>query len=90
MEKVHCAHILVKNREEAERIEEKLEKGERFADLARKFSLCPSKERGGDLGRFRHGEMVEEFEDAAFSLKEGQVSKPVKTEFGWHIIKRIE
>lgn len=88
-EKVHCAHILVKSREEAERIEKKLKNGEPFDKLAGKFSLCPSKEQGGDLGRFGHGEMVREFDEAAFALKEGEISRPIKTEFGWHIIKRL-
>jgi parvulin-like peptidyl-prolyl isomerase len=64
--------------------------GTSFAKLAEMKSLCPSRKHGGDLGFFSHGQMVREFEKAAFALQKGQVSQPVKTEFGWHIIKRLE
>lgn len=61
-----------------------------FSKIAQEISMCPSGKRGGDLGFFGRGAMVREFEKAAFGLEKGQVSPPVKTEFGWHLIKRTE
>ena len=61
--------------------------GADFAALAKKHSECPTKARGGDLGFFTGGRMVKAFEDAAFGMTVGQISKPVKTQFGWHVIK---
>jgi parvulin-like peptidyl-prolyl isomerase len=87
---VHCAHILVKTETEAKKILERLGKGEKFANIARETSLCPSGKHGGDLGTFGRGKMVKEFETAAFALKKGETSQPVKTKFGYHIIKRLE
>ena len=87
---VRCSHILVKTEQEAKQILEKLKKGETFAKLAEQFSSCPSKKQGGDLGSFGRGAMVRPFELAAFALEKGTISQPVKTEFGWHIIKRTE
>lgn len=87
---VHCAHILVKTEKEAAAALERLNKGEKFANIAQEISICPSKKRGGDLGIFGRGKMVKEFEQAAFSLQKGQVSSIVKTKFGHHIIKRLE
>jgi parvulin-like peptidyl-prolyl isomerase len=69
---------------------ERLKKGEDFAKIAAEVSQCPSKKRGGDLGWFGHGTMVREFEVAAFALQKGQISGPVKSEFGYHIIKRLD
>jgi peptidyl-prolyl cis-trans isomerase C len=89
-EKVHCAHILVKTEQEAKALRERLNKGEKFANIAREVSLCPSGKRGGDLGTFPRGKMVKEFEVAAFALEKGQVSIPIKTKFGYHLIKRLE
>jgi len=89
-DKVHCSHILVKTEQEAKVVLDQLNKGESFSKIAAEKSLCPSKRKGGDLGTFGHGQMVREFERAAFSLQKGQVSQPVKTEFGWHVIKRLE
>jgi parvulin-like peptidyl-prolyl isomerase len=66
---VHCAHILVKNESEAKAILERLNRGEKFANIAREVSLCPSGKRGGDLGTFGRGKMVKEFETAAFALR---------------------
>lgn len=87
---VHCAHILVKTEQEAKAVLERLNKGEKFANIAREVSLCPSGKRGGDLGTFTRGKMVKEFETAAFALEKGQISPIVKTKFGHHIIKRLE
>lgn len=89
-DKVRCAHILVKTEQEAKSLLDQINKGESFSKIAMEKSLCPSKRKGGDLGMFGRGQMVREFERAAFLLQKGQVSQPVKTEFGWHIIKRLE
>jgi peptidyl-prolyl cis-trans isomerase C len=88
--KVHCAHILVKSDKEAIAVLERLKKGEKFGNVARAVSRCPSSKRGGDLGTFTRGKMVKEFENAAFALDKGEISGVVKTKFGCHIIKRIE
>ncbi len=85
---IRCSHILVRTESHAKEILEKIKKGDSFAKLAMEFSECPSRKEGGDLGFFGRGSMVREFEKAAFSLENGQMSAPVKTEFGWHIIKR--
>jgi peptidyl-prolyl cis-trans isomerase C len=87
---IHCAHILVKTEKEAQAAMERLERGEKFANIAGEISLCPSGKRGGDLGTFGRGRMVKEFEEAAFALQKGQVSPIVKTEFGYHIVRRLE
>jgi parvulin-like peptidyl-prolyl isomerase len=89
-DQVHCAHILVKTEQEAKLLSDQLIKGESFSKLAMAKSLCPSGKKGGDLGTFGRGRMAREFERAAFALQKGQISQPVKTEFGWHIIKRLE
>ncbi len=88
--KVHCAHILVKTEKEVNNVLERLKKGEKFSAIAKDVSLCPSKKRGGDLGTFGRGQMVKEFETAAFALDKGQISGIVKTQFGYHIIRRLE
>ena len=85
---IRCSHILVKTEKDAKDVETKLKKGESFANLAKEYSQCPSKKDGGDLGAFGRGAMVREFEKAAFELEKGRVSGLVKTEFGWHLIKR--
>jgi parvulin-like peptidyl-prolyl isomerase len=89
-DKIHCAHILVKTETEANEVVERLSRGEKFANIAKQVSLCPSSKRGGDLGSFGRGMMVKEFETAAFALRKSETSKPVKTKFGYHIIKRLE
>ncbi|MHA1222916.1 MAG: peptidylprolyl isomerase [Candidatus Heimdallarchaeaceae archaeon] len=88
MAKVKASHILVKKHSEASRILDELRNGADFAELARKHSICPSSKKGGNLGFFTRGQMVKEFEKAAFSLAKGEISEVVKTEFGYHIIKR--
>jgi len=87
--KITASHILVKSQEKAVEILNKLKTGKSFEELAKENSLCPSKKRGGNLGTFSRGQMVKEFEKAAFDLKKDEISQPVKTQFGWHIIKRI-
>ncbi|WP_341501464.1 peptidylprolyl isomerase [Gallaecimonas sp. GXIMD4217] len=82
-------HILVKTREEAEKIKQQLDKGGDFRQLAKKHSLCPSKKRGGDLGEFRQGDMVKPFDDVVFKKELLKVHGPVKTKFGWHLIKTV-
>jgi parvulin-like peptidyl-prolyl isomerase len=88
--KLHCAHILVKTKKDVEAVLNRLKNGEKFSVIAKDVSLCPSKRRGGDLGNFNRGQMVKEFEKAAFALRKGQISGIVKTQFGYHIIKRLE
>jgi len=88
MSKVSCKHILVDQEFEAKDILKKLDEGVAFESLAKDFSNCPSGQEGGSLGSFGKGMMVRSFEDAAFALKVGEVSGPVKTQFGYHIILR--
>ncbi|MGG3999475.1 peptidylprolyl isomerase [Anoxybacillus kestanbolensis] len=86
--KVKASHILVDDEKTAKDIKAKLEKGEDFAELAKEYSKdTGSAQNGGDLGWFGPGKMVEEFEKAAYALKVGEISDPVKTQFGYHIIK---
>lgn len=90
-EEVKARHILVETKKEALEVISRLEKGEDFAELAKELSQDPgSKESGGDLGFFGRGRMAKEFEEAAFSLKDGERSGPVKTVHGYHIIERME
>jgi len=84
---VRAKHILIDNEDKAKEIKEKINNGLSFEDAAREFSTCPSNSQGGDLGTFTRGKMVPEFEDAAFELEIGQISEPVKTQFGYHLIK---
>ena len=88
--KIRCAHILVRNELQAKEVIEKLGRGEKFANLAKQYSIDGSAKRGGDLGMFSRGQMVREFETAAFALGKGQISGIVRTQFGYHIIKRLE
>jgi len=87
IEEVQARHILVATQGEAETVIKRLEKGEDFAALAGELSLGPSASRGGDLGYFLAEEMVQAFSDAAFALQPGELSAPVETEYGWHVIR---
>jgi parvulin-like peptidyl-prolyl isomerase len=87
--KIRCAHILVEKFSVAQEVLQKLNGGESFAKLAEQYSIDGSRKHGGDLGEFGRGMMVKEFENAAFALEKGQVSGIVKTQFGYHIIKRL-
>lgn len=87
-ETVSAKHILVKEEEKCANILSEIEKGEKsFEEAARAYSTCPSSEKGGDLGEFKRGQMVPEFENAAFDAEIGQIVGPVKTNFGYHLIK---
>ena len=86
-ETISAKHILVSDIEEANSIKEELNNNSiSFEEAAKKYSTCPSKEQGGELGEFGRGMMVPEFEKAAFELEIGEISEPVKTQFGYHII----
>jgi len=88
--KIKCSHILVKKQSEALAILERLKNGEKFGRLAREISIdSGSAKRDGSLGYFGKGMMVKPFEEAAFKLEIGNISEPVKSEFGYHIIKRL-
>ena len=85
---IRASHILVKTEEEAKKIYDEIKDGKSFAEIAQAVSLCPSGQNGGDLGFFGKGVMVKSFEDAAFALENiGEVSQPVQTQFGWHLIQ---
>lgn len=84
---IRARHILVKTEDKAKEIYEMIAHDGDFAELAKKHSTGPSAANGGDLGFFGAGQMVPEFSKAAFALKVGEVSEPVKTQFGWHLIK---
>jgi peptidyl-prolyl cis-trans isomerase C len=86
-EEVHARHILVATEDEAKAIETQLKGGADFAALAKEKSKDPGAANGGDLGYFTKSQMVPEFAEAAFKLDKGQISDPVHTQFGWHIIK---
>jgi peptidyl-prolyl cis-trans isomerase C len=86
-QEVHARHILVETEDQAKKIEGELKKGADFAELAKKESKDPGASDGGDLGFFTKDQMVPEFSAAAFALEPGKISDPVKTQFGWHIIK---
>jgi len=85
---VRASHILVDTKEEALQLKNDIESGKiSFETAAQKYSKCPSGQRGGDLGAFGRGQMVKPFEDAAFSAPVGEVTEPVQTQFGYHLIK---
>ncbi|MEC1020672.1 peptidylprolyl isomerase [Bacillus paralicheniformis] len=89
--KIHLSHILVKEKKTAEEVEKKLKKGEKFEDLAKEYSTDGTAEKGGDLGWVgKDDNMDKDFVKAAFALKTGEISGPVKSQFGYHIIKKDE
>jgi peptidyl-prolyl cis-trans isomerase C len=90
MSKISASHILVDQEHQIQDVMKKLEAGETFEKLAKDHSSCPSGKSGGALGEFGRGIMVKPFEDAAFGLEIGKVSGPVKTQFGYHLIKRTK
>ena len=88
--KIKCSHILVPKQSQALEILEKIKNGEKFGKLAKEHSIdSGSAKKDGNLGYFTKGMMVKQFEQTAFKLQIGEVSEPVKTEFGYHIIKRF-
>jgi len=88
--KIKCSHILVEKQSESFVIAERLKKGEKFGKLAKEVSIdSGSAKKDGNLGYFSKGMMVKPFEEVAFKLQIGEISEPVKTQFGYHIIKRF-
>ncbi len=85
-----ASHILVDSEEGAKEALKEIENGMSFEDAAKKYSSCPSKDQGGDLGEFTRGKMIPEFEEAAFAMEVDTISQPVKTQFGYHVIKLVE
>jgi len=80
-------HILVSSQEECDKLKEQIGNGTDFAEVAKEHSQCPSGQQGGDLGEFRPGQMVREFDQVVFSDEVGKVHGPVKTDFGYHLIE---
>ena len=88
--KIKCSHILVEKQSQAIAILDRIKQGEKFGKLAKALSIdSGSAKRDGNLGYFGRGKMVKEFETVAFSLEVGKISEPVKTQYGYHIIKRL-
>ena len=80
-------HILVSTEDECSKLKDQIVKGSDFAKIAMEFSQCPSGKRGGDLGEFSPGQMVEEFDRVVFNDSVGEVHGPIKTQFGYHLIE---
>lgn len=83
-------HILVKDKQACINLKTQIEAGADFAQVAREHSTCPSGKNGGDLGKFRPGQMVREFDEVVFSAEVGKVHGPVQTQFGYHLIEITE
>lgn len=84
----NAKHILTNTEEECQKVLKEIEAGEKtFEDAAKEYSTCPSKEKGGDLGTFGRGQMVKEFDEAVFTAEVGKILGPVKTQFGYHLIR---
>lgn len=86
---IHVHHILVQHEYQAQDLLKQIESGADFNELAKKYSLCPSGTRGGDLGPVEPDRLVEAFATAAQALQSGETSGPVRTQFGYHLIKKI-
>ncbi len=87
MSKATARHILVESEDECNKIKSEIEGGSDFGELAKEHSMCPSGQRGGDLGSFGPGQMVKEFDEVVFSSEVGVVQGPVRTEFGYHLLE---
>jgi parvulin-like peptidyl-prolyl isomerase len=87
--KIHVAHILLEHKYQAEDIQKKLQSGEKFEELAKKHSKCSSAKQGGDLGWVDVSRLDADFCEAAKVLNENEVSNPVRTRFGYHLIKKL-
>lgn len=89
MASASALHILVKTEQEALALLDQLHKGKDFSTLAKRHSICPSGKKGGDLGEFRRGQMVKAFDDVVFKKEILKVHGPIKTRFGYHLIKTL-
>ncbi|MCH8163592.1 MAG: peptidylprolyl isomerase [Proteobacteria bacterium] len=87
MPTAQASHILVDTKEKCEKLKQKIADGEDFADIAKEHSRCPSGKQGGDLDEFDPGQMVKEFDEVVFSSEINVVHGPVKTQFGYHLLK---
>jgi len=87
MPTAQASHILVDTKEKCEKLKQKIADGEDFVDIAKEHSSCPSGKQGGDLGEFDPGQMVKEFDEVVFSSEINVVHGPVKTQFGYHLLK---
>ena len=87
---MHARHILLESEDEAKKAQARVKGGEDFAKVAKELSKDPGSSEGGDLGFFTKDRMVKEFADAAFAMKPGDISVPVKSQFGWHVIRLEE
>lgn len=85
---IKASHILVKTLDEANNLKNQIESSDDFVKFAMQHSTCPSSRKGGDLGLFGRGQMVKPFEEAAYALNVGEISSPVQTQFGYHLIMR--
>ncbi|MFV0420683.1 peptidylprolyl isomerase [Oleidesulfovibrio sp.] len=90
MQTAKARHILVETEEACNELKKRIEAGEAFADIAREHSRCPSGRRGGDLGQFRQGQMVPEFDEVVFRDALNVVHGPVRTQFGYHLLEITE
>ena len=90
VKEVHAAHILVETQAKADQLLKDIKAGKKWDEIAKKESKCPSKAKSGDLGWFKKGMMAKEFEQAAFNGNKGEIVGPIKTQFGFHLIKIID